>query len=310
MNWFLGDEMRTYARQKCVSSFLHYKDTADMHIDGSTKIYGLIGYPVKHTFSPMMHNAAFKSLGINAAYMAFEVKPKDLKTAISCVRSTGICGLNVTIPHKENVLDHLDEVDKEASLIKAVNTIVIKNGRLRGFNTDGRGFVASIKKAFGVSPKGKDFFIIGAGGASRAISFSLALGGARRIVLVDEIKNKAIKLASSLTKNTSCEAIALKKDKKAMGELILNSDVLVNATPCGMKPSDPRLIEPSFFRKGLFVCDIIYNPRVTRFLSEAKKRGARTLNGTGMLLNQGAISFELWTGRKAPLGVMKRAVGC
>ena len=163
MNRFLGDEMRTYARQKCVSSFLHYKDTADMHIDGRTKIYGLIGYPVKHTFSPMMHNAAFKSLGINAAYMAFEVKPKDLKTAISCVRSTGICGLNVTIPHKENVLDHLDEVDKEASLIKAVNTIVIKNGRLRGFNTDGRGFVASIKKAFGVFPKGKDFFIIGAG---------------------------------------------------------------------------------------------------------------------------------------------------
>jgi shikimate dehydrogenase len=282
----------------------------NMHIDGKTKIYGLIGYPVKHTLSPAMHNAAFKSLRINAAYMAFEVKPRELKAAISCARSIGICGLNVTIPHKENVLCHLDGVDKEASLIGAVNTIVVKGGRLKGFNTDGRGFVASLKKAFGISPKGRSFFIIGAGGASRAISFSLALGGARRIVLVDEMKNKAIRLASSLAKNTSCEAIALKRDKKVMKEMILNSDVLVNATPCGMEPSDPQVIDPSSLHKGLFVCDIIYNPRVTRLLREARKMGAKTLNGAGMLLNQGAISFELWTGRKAPLGVMKRAIGC
>ncbi len=257
-----------------------------------------------------MHNAAFKSLGINATYLAFEVRPKDLKAAIACAKSTGVCGLNVTVPYKEKVLKYLDETDKEVSLIKAVNTIVAKKGRLKGYNTDGRGFVSSLKEAFGISPKGKSFFIMGAGGASRAISFSLAVRGARRIVLVDEISGKAMSLARSLVKNTSCEAVAVKKDKGAMKELILNSDVFINATPCGMKPRDPQVIDPSFLYKGIFVCDIIYNPRATRLLRDAKRRGARTLNGIGMLLNQGAISFELWTGRKAPVKVMKKALGC
>ena len=279
-----------------------------MNINGKTQIYGLIGYPVKHTFSPAMHNAAFKSLGINAVYLPFEVAPGGLKAAISHMKSVGVRGINITIPHKEDVLRYLDEIDKVASLIKAVNTIVIKNGKLKGFNTDGMGFINSLKEAFAISPKGKAFFIMGAGGASKAISFSLALRGARRIAIVDEMKDKAIKLASSLAKNTSCEAIALKKDKKAMKELIFSSDVFINATPCGMKSSDLRLIDPALLRRGLFVCDVIYNPPVTRLLRDAKKRGARVLNGTGMLLNQGAVSFSLWTGRKAPVRVMKKAL--
>lgn len=281
-----------------------------MKINGRTKIYGLIGYPVRHTFSPLMHNAAFAALGINAAYLPFEVKPRELGFTISCMKSLGIRGLNVTIPYKEEVLKHLDEIDKEASLIKAVNTIVVKDGKLRGFNTDGKGFIRSLKESFGVLPKGKNFFMMGAGGASRAISFSLALAGARRIVLVDEIKNKAIKLAHSLARNTSCEAIAIKKDKNVIKELILNSDIFVNATPCGMKSSDPRLIEPSLLPRGILVYDIIYNPPITRLLREAKKRGARVANGTGMLLNQGVISFKLWTGKKAPIRVMRKAIGC
>lgn len=279
-----------------------------MHIDGKTELYGIIGYPVKHTFSPLMHNAAFESLGINAVYLPFEVKPKGLKTAISCMKSLGIRGLNVTIPHKERILECLDGIDKEAALISAVNTIVNKNGRFIGFNTDGRGFINSLNEEFGISPKGKNFFIMGAGGASLAISFSLALSGAKRIVLVDKIEEKAIKLASSLAKNTPCEAIALKRDKRAIKEVILNSDVFINATPCGMKATDPRVIEPEFLHKGLFVYDIIYNPPVTRLLKDAKKRGARCSNGIGMLLNQGAISFRLWTGRKAPVAVMRKAL--
>jgi len=279
-----------------------------MNINGKTQLYALIGYPVKHTFSPAMHNAAFKSLGMNAVYLPFEVAPKGLKAAISHMKSVGVRGLNVTIPHKENVLRYLDEIDKAASLIKAVNTIVIKNGKLKGFNTDGMGFVNSLRETFGILPKGKAFFIMGAGGASKAISFSLAIRGARRIVLVDGIRDKAIRLAASLAKNTSCEAIALKKDKKAMKELIFSSDVFINATPCGMKASDPRLIDPSLLRRGLLVCDVIYNPPVTRLLRDAKKRGARILNGTGMLLNQGIASFSLWTGKKAPVRVMKKAL--
>jgi shikimate dehydrogenase len=280
-----------------------------MKINGKTQIYGIIGYPVGHTFSPLMHNAAFERLGINAVYLPFEIKPQDLKSCFSCMKLLGVSGLNVTIPHKEEALKYLDELDKEASLIGAVNTIANRNGRLKGFNTDGRGFVQSLKEEFSISPKGKRFFIVGAGGASRAISFSLALNGASRIVLVDSVEEKAIKLAASLLRNTSCEAIALKKDKRAIKELILNSDVFINATPCGMRNADPRVIDPIFLHEKLFVYDIIYNPRITKLLIDAKEKGARASNGIGMLLNQGAISFSLWTGRKAPLDVMRKVLG-
>lgn len=279
-----------------------------MHINAETQIYGLIGCPVRHTFSPLMHNAAFESLGINAVYITFEIRPKELGCGVSLMKLLGVRGLNVTIPHKEKVLEYLDEIDEEASLIKAVNTIVNKNGRLKGFNTDGMGFVLSLKEEFGILPKGKNFFIWGSGGASRAISFSLALNGASRIVIVDCVEEKAINLAKSLAKNTSCEAIALKRDKKAIREMMLNSDVFVNATPCGMKSTDPRVVDPGFLHKRLFVYDLIYNPRVTKLIKDAKNKGLRISNGMGMLLNQGAISFNLWTGKKAPVSVMKKAL--
>lgn len=280
-----------------------------MKIDGNTKIYGIIGYPVRHTHSPAMHNAAFSALGINAAYLPFEVKPEELMSAVNCIKSLGICGFNITIPHKENVIPYLDEIDREARLIGAVNTVVNRNGRLKGYNTDGRGFINSLKEEFDLTPNGKRFFILGAGGASRAISFSLAFSGARRIVLVDVVSEKAIDLARQLSGETSCEGIALKRDDRAMKEIILNSDVLINATPCGMKPSDPKVINPGFPHKGLLVCDLIYNPSMTRFLIDAKKEGARISNGRPMLLHQGMIAFELWTGRRPPLQVMKKALG-
>ncbi|MEA3305796.1 MAG: shikimate dehydrogenase [Candidatus Omnitrophota bacterium] len=279
-----------------------------MNINGKTEIYGLIGYPVKHTFSPAMHNAAFRSLGMNAVYLPLEVKPGDLKSVISCVKSLGVSGLNVTVPHKEKIVRYLDDVDKEASLIKAVNTIVNEGAKLKGFNTDGRGFVKSLKEEFGILPRGKRFFIMGAGGAARAISFSIALEGAGRIILVDAVKSKAVKLANALTRNTSCEAIALKNEKRAMKELILGSDVLINATPCGMKASDRRLLDPNLLHRRLCVYDIIYNPRATMLLRDARNKGARVANGMGMLLNQGVISFNLWTGRRAPVRVMKKAL--
>lgn len=279
-----------------------------MKVDAKTEIYGLIGYPVKHTYSPPMHNAAFNGLGINAVYLPFEVKPENLKDMLSYAKAVGVRGLNVTIPHKENVLRFLDEIDTEASLIKAVNTIVNKNGAFIGYNTDGKGFVSSLKEDFGMTPKGKNFFILGAGGASRAISFSLALSGAARIVLVDAIREKAIKLARSLARNTSCEAIALKREGRTMKEMILNSHVLVNATPCGMKPRDPRVIDPALLHEGLYVTDVIYNPGMTRLLKDAKKRGARVSNGSGMLLHQGVIAFKLWTGKKAPAKAMRKAL--
>jgi len=279
-----------------------------MHINGKTEICGLIGYPVRHTFSPLMHNAAFETLGINAVYLPFEVRPEDLESVIHCAGALGIHGLNITVPYKEKVLKYLDEIDKEAALIGAVNTIVIKEGRLKGYNTDGKGFVKSLQEEFGISPRGKRFFIMGAGGASRAISFSLALQGAGRIVLVDEAADKALDIARALTKSTSCETIALKKDNKAMKEMMLNSDVFINATPCGMKPHDPKVVDPDFLHKNLLVYDIIYNPRTTALMRDARNKGAKTANGIGMLLNQGVLSFSLWTGKKAPVHVMKKAL--
>jgi shikimate dehydrogenase len=279
-----------------------------MHISGKTEIYGLIGFPVRHTFSPMMHNVAFRTLGIDAVYLPFEVRPADLGAVMQCLKALGVRGLNVTVPYKEKVLRYLSDIDREAGLIGAVNTIVVKDGRLKGFNTDGTGFVQSLKEEFGISPNGKRFFILGAGGASRAISFSLALQGAGRIVLLDEIADKAIKLAASLSRHTAAEAVALKRDHRAMKEMMLNSDVLINATPCGMKVDDPKVIDPDLLHRGLFVYDIIYNPRTTTLLRDARNRGAVTANGIGMLLNQGVLSFSLWTGKKAPIHVMKKAL--
>ncbi len=279
-----------------------------MRINGNTQIYGIIGYPVKHTYSPAMHNAAFRSLGINAVYVPFEVKPGDLKESLACLRSAGVRGFNVTVPHKENVIKYLDEVDREASLIRAVNTIVNEDGRLKGYNTDGKGFISSLEEDLAVTPKGKRFFILGAGGASRAISFSLALKGARRIVLVDTVREKAIKLAKSLAKIDTCEVIALKRDRLAMKEMLMNTDVLINATPCGMKDTDPRVIEPELLHKRLRVVDVIYNPGATKLLRDAGGKGAAVSNGTGMLLHQGLIAFRLWTGRKPPVEVMRRAL--
>lgn len=279
-----------------------------MRINGKTETFGLIGYPVRHTFSPLMHNAAFETLGINAVYLSFEVRPEDLESVMRSAGALGMRGLNITVPYKEKALKYLDEIDKEAALIGAVNTIVIKEGRLKGYNTDGKGFVQSLREEFGIFPEGKRFFIMGAGGASRAISFSLALQGAGRIVLIDETADKALDLAMVLTKYTSCETIALKKDNKAMKEMILNSDVFINATPIGMKPHDPKVIDPDFLHKNLLVYDIIYNPKITALLGDARNKGAKTANGLGMLLNQGALSFSLWTGKKAPIHVMKKAL--
>jgi len=272
------------------------------------RIYGIIGYPVRHTLSPLMQNAAFRASGIKASYMPFEIRPRDLRYAFLCVKAIGISGLNITIPHKEAAAGYMDDIDGEASMIGAVNTVALTNGRLKGFNTDGAGFVAAFKDKFGVSPKGRKFFIAGAGGAARAISFALALRGARRVLITDKVRKKAARLARSLADETSCEAAAVDRDKKAVRELVLDSDVFINATPCGMKASDEAVIEGEFLREGLFVCDLIYSPSVTRLLRDARKRGSRVMNGMGMLLNQGAASFEIWTGKKAPLEVMRRAL--
>ena len=274
------------------------------------KLYGLIGYPVKHSMSALMHNAAFKHLGINAEYKLLEVKPGELKSFFNSFREKNISGINITIPHKAKSMYFMDDLSNEAKLIEAINTVVSKGERLIGHNTDGIGFIRSLKEDLDFDSKGKAAFIFGAGGASRGVSFSLASEGLSHIYLTDVDSAKAASLARDIEIKTGTQAIAILYNKKSIKELILNSDLLVNATPCGMKKTDPELIPDDFLHRGLVVFDLIYNQKETPLIKSAKKKGIKALNGLSMLIYQGAASFGLWTNTDAPLEVMRKALKC
>jgi len=275
-------------------------------ISGKTKLYGIFGYPVEHTFSPGMHNAAFRKLGIDASYVPFAVAPEKLADAVRAVIALGLCGLNVTVPHKETVIAHLDDLSQEARLIGAVNTIQVLEGKLIGHNTDGRGFIRSLRNNAGFSPKGKTIFLIGSGGAARAVSFSLALAGVKRIDLFDVDGRKAQMLAHDIRDKTGVDAEALMTG--ALAVAMDRADCLINATPLGLKKNDALPIRQERIRREHLVCDLVYNPPATPLLQAAKKKRARRLPGIGMLLYQGVIAFEIWTGIKAPVQVMKNAL--
>ncbi len=278
-----------------------------MNINANTNIFGIIGDPVAHSLSPEMHNAAFKNLGINAVYLAFRVEKKRLKTAIETIRAMGIKGVNVTIPHKEAVAGYLDRLSDEAKVIGAVNTIVNKDGALTGYNTDAYGFIRALKEDLGFDPAGKTVFVLGAGGAAKAAVFGLALAGARRIFLTDKINAKALGLACEAELKTGCECLCFKTGSAAIRDLVLNSRLLVNATPAGMGMKDRPAVNPAFLHKGLCVFDMVYN-RDTRLLKISRNKGIRAAGGLSMLLYQGARAFELWTGKKAPVEIMKKAL--
>lgn len=276
-------------------------------INGETKIFGIIGHPVRHTASPAMQNAALRHLGLNGIYVPFDVEPGSLGVAIEGVRGLGICGLNVTIPHKETVIKYLDHLSHEAELIGAVNTIVNKNGNLIGYNTDASGFIRTVKEDLKFNPKHKTVFILGAGGAAKAVGFAMAMAGAKRIILADAVDDKALELACEIELKTECECIALKINSPGLSEMILNSSLLVNATPCGMHDGDPISVKADFLHKGLCVFDLVYN-RETKLLKAARQKGIKAAGGLNMLLYQGAKAFELWTGKRAPVKVMQKAL--
>jgi shikimate dehydrogenase len=275
-------------------------------ISGKTKIYGIFGHPVEHTFSPGMHNAAFKKLGMDACYVPFAVRPDELETAVRAITSLGLCGLNVTIPHKEKVLAYLDDLSEEARLIGAVNTIEVQDGKLIGHNTDGRGFLRSLKENAGFNPKGKNIVFIGSGGAARAVGFSLALAGAKTILFRDIDTMKADALTSDIRERTGAGAGSISEE--ALMACAEEADCLINATPLGLKKTDPLPIPKDHILKKHLVCDLVYNPPETALLAAAKTQGAKRLPGLGMLLYQGVIAFELWTNKKAPVLVMKNAL--
>lgn len=272
----------------------------------SKKIYGLIGYPVKHSLSPLMHNAAFSSLKIDAEYRLFEVKPQELEGFISSLAEKNIFGLNVTIPHKENVMPLLDGIAAEAKLIGAVNTIKAAENKLEGFNTDGEGFLKHLSADLGFEPKGKNVALIGAGGAARAVSVYLSKATPRRIAVYDIDKEKASALIEHLRENFKDTEFRLADSIEGLG--IQDCSLLVNATPVGMKESDPPVIDEADLHSSILVYDLIYNPRETKLLKAARTAKARFSNGLGMLLYQGAIAFQIWTGKSAPVEIMRRAL--
>jgi len=275
-------------------------------ISGKTMIYGIFGYPVEHTFSPGMHNSAFKKLGMDACYVPFAVPPGNLENAVRAVVPLGLRGLNVTVPHKERVLAYLDELSEEARLIGAVNTIEVRKGRLIGHNTDGRGFLRSLREHGGMDPKGKKFLFIGSGGAARAVSFSLALAGAAVIVFRDIDTRKASLLANDILEKTGVPSMAI--GQEMLPEYTADADCLINASPLGLRRTDPLPMPAELVRRKHLMCDLVYNPPETALLKMAKKRGAKRLSGLGMLLYQGVIAFEIWTGKKAPVLIMKNAL--
>ena len=276
-----------------------------MNIKGSTNIVGLIGHPVEHSFSPPMHNAAFESLGMDYAYVAFDVNPNDLKSAIEGADALNIKGFNVTIPHKIEVMQHLDELDEVARLIGAVNTIDFKN--LKGYNTDGIGAVRAIEEV--TSIENKNVVVAGAGGASRAISFYLSKFGASSLTILNRNLDKAQNLARDILASDLIGDV--KSDSISENNTYLkDADILVDTTPLGMDPhiDDEPIAKADAMHEDLVVFDAVYNPNETVLIKEAIKADAKPIYGIKMLLYQGAESFKIWTGRDAPIDVMEKAL--
>jgi len=277
-----------------------------MTINGKTRVCAIIGDPVEHSLSPVMHNAAFKELGLNLVYVAFTVTRNELKDAISGARSLGMRGLNVTMPHKNAVMSYLDETDSTAKAIGAVNTILNEQGKLIGFNTDGVGALRALKEN-GISPDGKKMLIVGAGGAAKAIAFQAAQE-VEELVILNRTSEKAEQLAEVLRREFGKRVNGGALSAEVLKKELKTTDILVNATSVGMHPDVNRSPVPSdLLRRDLCVMDIIYNPLETKLVTDAKAVGAKVVLGLEMLLYQGAVAFEIWTNCPAPVEVMKEA---
>lgn len=278
-------------------------------INGSTKLAGIIGYPISHSVSPQMHNAAYEKLGLNYCYLPIPVKPEDLKKALEGIRMLGFVGVNVTIPHKEAVIPYLDEVTKISRLIGAVNVILNQEGRLVGYNTDGSGFIDSLREDVSFDVKGKNAVILGAGGGAKAVSIMLAQDKVKTMVISDVIYEKAENLCGYINSHFNIAPYACPVKSKELRKSIENCDLLVNTTPIGMspKPDECPIDEDFQISARTLVYDLVYNPLETKLLRLAKSRGAKAVSGIGMLIRQGALAFSLFTEQEPPVKVMQDA---
>ncbi len=271
-------------------------------INSKTRLLCLIGNPVEHSVSPQMHNAVFKSMGLDFSYVSFNVN--NLSDAMKGVRALGIRGGNITLPHKTGVKKYLDVCEELSTGMNAVNTFVNDKGVLKGFNTDGLGAVKALEDE-GIRIKGEKVAIVGAGGASKSISYVIAGKKPREIVILNRTPEKAESIRKAIGK-FGVKAKALELSRKNIKTELSNSGVLINTTSVGMHPGIGETpVGKEALHKNLAVMDVVFNPLETRLLREAGSKGARTINGIGMLVNQGVLAFEIWTGKKPDAELMK-----
>ncbi len=268
---------------------------------------GVFGDPVDDNPTGVVEEAAYAAKGLNYRYLTIKVLPDDLEAAIQSVRIFGMKGVNLTMPHKIRVIPYLDELSQAASIIGAVNTVINRNGKLIGENTDGKGFTLSLQDD-GVDLTGKKITILGAGGAARAIAVECALAGAGRITIINRSEGHGEELAKLVSEQTPADGVFIKWEQQAV--IPEDTDILINGTPIGLKPDDNQRpdIDYDKITSEMHVCDVVFNPASTLFLQEAAAHGAEVHSGLGMLVRQAAINFTLWTGEEAPLDVMTRAL--
>jgi shikimate dehydrogenase len=277
---------------------------------------GVFGDPVTHSLSPQMQNAALKAAKIDMQYAAFQIAPDDLPEALGLIRKLDFVGLNLTVPHKIAALDHVDDVDVAARKIGAINLVANRSGKLVGFNTDGLGFSRAIREEFAVDLRDLRVLLLGAGGGARAIAMQCALENCERLVIANRTFDKAKKLADRLNEFFTGPKVlgpvarlqAMPWEEAALRFQIANIDVIVNATPLGLNRTDPPPLAAHLLAPHLLVYDTVYMPDRTPFVAAAVAAGARAANGLSMLLHQGALAFQIWFERDAPIDAMRDAL--
>ncbi len=276
-------------------------------ISGHTRVLCVIGYPIEHSMSPIMHNAVIRELKLNYIYLAFKVSPNNLNLAVKGFRAFNIKGINVTLPFKQKIMNYLDDIDPIAQKIGAVNAIKNDNGNLSGRNTDAEAAKNALINA-GYTTSGKNLLILGAGGAARALTYILA-EDINKIIIANRTEKRAIKLAKELKKNFSIKVEGKRNSISVLKEESKKADILINTTPLGMYPSvEKSPIPAEFLHKDLIVYDIVYNPLETKLMKDATKIGCNTIGGLDMLVNQGALAFEWWTNKKPNIDLMKNKI--
>lgn len=277
-------------------------------IGGKTMPFAVLGHPIGHTLSPVMHNAAFRALRLDAVYLAFDVHPDRLMGVLPAMADMGFRGVNLTVPLKEVARRGLADLEPLAGMLGAVNTVEFTAGGLRGHNTDGYGFLRAVAEDLGVdSVKGRRVFVLGTGGAGRAVAITCAFSGAARVALADADAARASRVAAEiagLAPGTEALPVSVADAAGACRE----ADLVVQATPVGMHAKDPSPLGPEAFRAGQAAFDMVYMRPETAFMAAARGAGAAAANGLGMLLHQGARACSIWTGREAPVGVMRQAL--